>query len=260
MGGSGWEFDAWHGWAYSDKYGLQKPVIATLQQNPPGTLPPPEPPPDLTVQFEKLRARFARISRPVAADSGGHTIDTLIVALSDLHAGLRLSLLNPATKTTETRTANGGRQNLTVTQRYLWTLYLQHRDQVRELRGERRLMLLLLGDLTQGLKHWAGVWGTTLYDHIAGALAALEPFLELEPAVIRLVAGTESHTQDGTSGIADCAGVEPDAARVRRGHCATLQEPRQRGGGGLCPPRTRGGDSPVDKRQRRRALSQVAYA
>lgn len=86
-----------------------------------------------------------------------------------------------------------------MTQKYLWTLYLQHRDQVKELRGERRLILLLLGDLTQGLRHWAGVWGTTLYDHIAGALAALEPFLELEPAVIRIAAGTESHTQDGTS-------------------------------------------------------------
>jgi hypothetical protein len=40
MGGSGWPFDAWHGWAYSDKYGRQKPVIRTLQENPP---PPPGP-------------------------------------------------------------------------------------------------------------------------------------------------------------------------------------------------------------------------
>lgn len=32
MGGSGWPFDAWHGWAYSDRYGPKKPVIAVLQQ------------------------------------------------------------------------------------------------------------------------------------------------------------------------------------------------------------------------------------
>jgi hypothetical protein len=35
MGGSGWPFDAWHGWAYSEKYGRKKPVITTLQQIPP---------------------------------------------------------------------------------------------------------------------------------------------------------------------------------------------------------------------------------
>ena len=40
MGGSGWPFDAWHGWAYSDKYGRWKPVIRMLQDNPP---PPPGP-------------------------------------------------------------------------------------------------------------------------------------------------------------------------------------------------------------------------
>jgi hypothetical protein len=43
MGGSGWPFDAWHGWAYADKYGRQKPVIGTLQENPPEPSEPPEP-------------------------------------------------------------------------------------------------------------------------------------------------------------------------------------------------------------------------
>ena len=32
LGGSGWPFDAWHGWAYSEKYGSRKPVIDDLQQ------------------------------------------------------------------------------------------------------------------------------------------------------------------------------------------------------------------------------------
>lgn len=35
MGGSGWPFDAWHGWAYSEKYGRKKPVITALQAVPP---------------------------------------------------------------------------------------------------------------------------------------------------------------------------------------------------------------------------------
>ena len=37
MGHGGWPFDAWYGWAYRDKYGLEKPVIQTLRDNPPDT-------------------------------------------------------------------------------------------------------------------------------------------------------------------------------------------------------------------------------
>ena len=44
MGGTGWPFDAWHGWAYSEKYGRMKPVITTLKQVPPKEIAPrPEP-------------------------------------------------------------------------------------------------------------------------------------------------------------------------------------------------------------------------
>jgi hypothetical protein len=44
MGGGGWPFDAWHGWAYSGKYGSKKPVIAALQQTPPKETQPREEP------------------------------------------------------------------------------------------------------------------------------------------------------------------------------------------------------------------------
>ncbi len=40
MGGSGWPFDAWHGWAYRDKYGIKKPVIIALQQHVPKEIEP----------------------------------------------------------------------------------------------------------------------------------------------------------------------------------------------------------------------------
>jgi hypothetical protein len=32
----GWPYDAWFGWAFMDMYGLAKPVIRVLQENPPG--------------------------------------------------------------------------------------------------------------------------------------------------------------------------------------------------------------------------------
>ncbi len=56
MGGAdGWAFDAWHGWAYNDKYGNQKPVIDTLRRMPPKEL--------------ELRAR------PMVLDLNGDTRD-----------------------------------------------------------------------------------------------------------------------------------------------------------------------------------------
>jgi hypothetical protein len=33
MGGSGWPDDCWVGYAFSDKYGREKPVVAALQQS-----------------------------------------------------------------------------------------------------------------------------------------------------------------------------------------------------------------------------------
>ena len=36
MGGVGWPFDCWVGWAYTDKYEREKPVVQMLQDNPPG--------------------------------------------------------------------------------------------------------------------------------------------------------------------------------------------------------------------------------
>jgi len=36
LGSSGWPFDAWHGWAYNEKYGAKKPVIPALQGYKPG--------------------------------------------------------------------------------------------------------------------------------------------------------------------------------------------------------------------------------
>lgn len=35
MGGSGWPYDAWTGWAYSDKYGFEKPVVQALRDGQP---------------------------------------------------------------------------------------------------------------------------------------------------------------------------------------------------------------------------------
>ncbi len=61
MGGGGWPFDAWHGWAYDDLYGRQKPVIKTLQENPPGV----RTTPDLTAVADKLRGARGRLQEAI---------------------------------------------------------------------------------------------------------------------------------------------------------------------------------------------------
>lgn len=71
MGGEGWEFDSWVGGAYSERYGLEKPVIQMLQQHAPGEVPPepepepvPEPePPGLELHLAELSRQLARIAK-----------------------------------------------------------------------------------------------------------------------------------------------------------------------------------------------------
>ena len=41
LGQGGWPFDEWWGWAYSDMYGTEKPVIQMLKDNPPMGVTPP---------------------------------------------------------------------------------------------------------------------------------------------------------------------------------------------------------------------------
>lgn len=123
----------------------------------------------------------------------------VVVALSDLHCGLRLALLNPATVLLD---ANGDEwtPSLTATQRYLWDVYQGHVRDVADLANGDPVILLLHGDMTQGLIHWSGVWGTRLYDHIVGAVACLDPWVEVcNVQAVRLALGTEAHTHEGTS-------------------------------------------------------------
>lgn len=40
LGGTGWPFDAWVGWAYTDRYPREKPVVQALQKTPPKQISP----------------------------------------------------------------------------------------------------------------------------------------------------------------------------------------------------------------------------
>lgn len=48
----GWPYESWVGWAYTDKYDYEKPVVKILQDNPPG----PTPGPDVDAALVEFRA------------------------------------------------------------------------------------------------------------------------------------------------------------------------------------------------------------
>lgn len=62
----GWPYDSWVGWAYSDKYGAEKPVVEILRANPPGLPPePPEPEPPVDDKWTLVLEKVARIEELV---------------------------------------------------------------------------------------------------------------------------------------------------------------------------------------------------
>jgi len=120
-----------------------------------------------------------------------------VALLNDIHCGSRFGLLNPDTVLLDD---NGElwSPELTESQRNLWMLYQKHLALVEDFVKSDELLLFLPGDLTQGLKHWAGVWGTSLHEHIVSAVDCLAPWFDrFNVSECRLLFGTEAHTGDG---------------------------------------------------------------
>lgn len=64
----GWPYDSWVGWAYSEKYGMENPVIDILRANPPGvgpSGPEPEPPTMTPEQWAQISDGLDRIEELV---------------------------------------------------------------------------------------------------------------------------------------------------------------------------------------------------
>lgn len=122
----------------------------------------------------------------------------LVVAiLNDIHCGSRFGLLNPETVLLDD---NGDLWSpaLTANQRGLWDIYQTDLEETRQIVGDDELFLFLPGDLTQGLKHWGGVWGTSMHQHIVSAVDCLAPWFDrFNLSKCRLLFGTEAHTGEG---------------------------------------------------------------
>lgn len=121
----------------------------------------------------------------------------ILVLLSDLHCGNQLGQLNPET-VLEREDPEGNLERWqpqpTKTQEYLWALYRSHIDNVIELAAGDEIVVLVNGDITQGMKYLSLLVSTVPLDQLIIARDCLTPWLAYpNVTVMRLARGTASH-------------------------------------------------------------------
>lgn len=122
---------------------------------------------------------------------------TVVVVVSDTHGGHRLGLLNPETVLYEENEAGelvAYSPALTATQEYLWKAYLDDIADVYVWANGDRLILVVNGDQTQGLRFVEHLVSTRLADQITIGIMNLKPWLEqADVKTVRMSKGTGSH-------------------------------------------------------------------
>jgi hypothetical protein len=128
----------------------------------------------------------------------------LLVCLSDTHAGSKLSLMNPDVvcydEDPETGQLVPYTPNLTASQKYLWGLYVQGIEYVKDLAGGDDVYVIHNGDITQGNKYPQQLVSTRMADQITIACANVRPLVKIPNIkAVRIVAGTGSHAFEEAS-------------------------------------------------------------
>lgn len=127
--------------------------------------------------------------------------NTILFVLSDTHCGHKLGLLNPETVLFDESTGGKFSPPLTGFQKYLWELYLEGIEKLKEKSKNKNIIIIMLGDITHGNKYPEQLISTRIADQLSIAYQALKPLIELKNLkAIRLVFGTGSHEfGEGTS-------------------------------------------------------------
>jgi len=121
----------------------------------------------------------------------------IIAAFGDQHGGNLLGLLNPETRI-KLEDVNGDKYwhyfTLNKSQEHLWKVYTDGIDNIKHLAGKDPIIVLELGDITQGKKYISQWVSTRLSDQIFIAEANMLPWFQLKNLhAVRLVKGTDSH-------------------------------------------------------------------
>ena len=124
----------------------------------------------------------------------------VVVALSDLHAGHVLGLLNPDTVLVRGEDDGSWTEwtpEQTENQRYLWALYLEFMESVKKLAGRDDIVILVLGDLIHGVHYRDGlIPDTGVEDQREIAACNLAPWLALPNVrTVRILTGTDVHVR-----------------------------------------------------------------
>jgi len=120
-----------------------------------------------------------------------------VIALSDTHAGHKLGLLNPDTVLRVESNDDGGdtyHPALNAPQKYLWDTYIEAIEAIKDIAGDDPVVVIHLGDLTQGNNYPREQISTRISDQLIIARDNFAPLLALPNlAALRLTVGTGSH-------------------------------------------------------------------
>lgn len=120
--------------------------------------------------------------------------DTILYVISDTHCGHKLGLINPETELFDEGTGKTYRPAINEYQQFLWELYLYSIEKAKEISKNKDIVIIILGDITQGTKYPEQLLSTKVADQISIAQQMLKPLLSLKNIrALRMVFGTGSH-------------------------------------------------------------------
>lgn len=134
----------------------------------------------------------------------------LIICVSDLHCGSTVGLLAPGFSTLE---GNPVKQN--EVQKWLWACWLDCIERVKTCIGSEPAVLILNGDLIEGVHHRSvQIISADVRDHVDAATQAVAPLTNLAKQIF-VIEGTEAHTGNAEHSIAKSIGAvgDPDTGK-----------------------------------------------
>ena len=137
--------------------------------------------------------------------------DTVLFVLSDTHCGHKLGLINPETVLFDESNGKEWKPSLTGFQYFLWELFEESIEKLRELSKNKEIVIIILGDITHGNKHPEQLISNRIADQSLIVQQMLKPLIELKNIkAIRMVFGTGSHDfGEGTSMLILKSQIEP---------------------------------------------------
>lgn len=133
----------------------------------------------------------------------------IAVTITDTHGGNKLALMNPDTilfQENENGEIKPYHPALTASQKYLWKLHKSCVEKVKDIADGDDILLMHLGDETQGNKYPQMLVSSRMSDQITIAEYNLRPWFELPNVkTFRMVVGTQAHNfGEGSAPILLC--------------------------------------------------------